>query len=362
MSRFRRWITSVFSVCILAVAFQPPYLALAKTEEKTLTDLSLTELYRPRSSSHPITEAVVAPPSSEQVRFLSAFFQFLCVLRTHKLTSDRWFREDHVVYLLDTLTPQELDRTAAVFDEVGRRIALGDTNINHALAGAGPEYLIAKIGKIDSDVLRLKDQHKDVIRLAISAHEERKHQLYRGFPYSYHLRRVRSVLKRFGLGPKDSILGLQLGTAAWLHDAVEDTDVTYEQLVDLFGREIADIVLGVTKLPKDGVMTPLQLMAATYQRTQTNRKSRILKVADRIANVEDGLYLLFTGQPSIVQKYFEDWTQFKQILYVPGDADAMWIHLERLLTDLPYAQSFIIKNLHLFPEACEDLIQPTAAE
>jgi hypothetical protein len=162
------------------------------------------------------------------------------------------------------------------------------------------------------------------------------------------------------LGPKDSLLGLKLGTAAWLHDVVEDTSTTYEQLVELFGREIADIVLGVTKVPKDGIMTPLQRTAATYQRTQSNPKSRILKVADRIANVEDGLFLLFTGQPSIVHKYFEEWAQFRQMLYVPGDADSMWRHLERLLTDLPYAQDYILKHRHLFPEPCEDLISPAS--
>ena len=38
--------------------------------------------------------------------------------------------------------------------------------------------------------------------------------------------------------------------AAFLHDVVEDTDVTLDQLTDIFGLEVAGLVDGVTKLGK----------------------------------------------------------------------------------------------------------------
>lgn len=41
--------------------------------------------------------------------------------------------------------------------------------------------------------------------------------------------------------------------AALLHDVVEDTEVTHENLVNEFGQEIANMVDGVTKLRKNSV-------------------------------------------------------------------------------------------------------------
>lgn len=39
--------------------------------------------------------------------------------------------------------------------------------------------------------------------------------------------------------------------AALLHDVVEDTEITHEDIVNEFGEEISDMVAGVTKLRKN---------------------------------------------------------------------------------------------------------------
>ncbi len=41
--------------------------------------------------------------------------------------------------------------------------------------------------------------------------------------------------------------------SALLHDVVEDTEVTHEDLINEFGEEIADMVEGVTKLRKNSI-------------------------------------------------------------------------------------------------------------
>lgn len=98
-------------------------------------------------------------------------------------------------------------------------------------------------------------------------------------PYAVHLQAVESVLIRFGFYDDD------LRAAAWLHDVLEDTNVAYENMAELFGRVITDIVSNVTE-PKGGDRTWRH--AQTYPRIAKDYKSVVVKLADRIANVEAG--------------------------------------------------------------------------
>jgi (p)ppGpp synthase/HD superfamily hydrolase len=67
---------------------------------------------------------------------------------------------------------------------------------------------------------------------AIAAHGN---QRYGEQPYEVHLAAVRQVLFDFGHGG-------ELAIAAWLHDTVEDTDVTVEQIELEFGSAVAALV------------------------------------------------------------------------------------------------------------------------
>lgn len=91
-------------------------------------------------------------------------------------------------------------------------------------------------------------------------------KLYNGEAYITHPGLVHDILKR--LDADENLLA-----AACLHDTLEDTETTYEELVYEFGQDIADLVKEVTKdKNKDfpNLKTPRGLM---------------LKVADRLANV-----------------------------------------------------------------------------
>jgi guanosine-3',5'-bis(diphosphate) 3'-pyrophosphohydrolase len=59
--------------------------------------------------------------------------------------------------------------------------------------------------------------------------------------YSDHLEGVVNRLKNLGVTDKDVLC------AAWLHDIIEDTDVTFDQINERFGREVAVIVLSLSK-------------------------------------------------------------------------------------------------------------------
>ena len=61
-----------------------------------------------------------------------------------------------------------------------------------------------------------------------------------GEPYIHHLIEVCYILADIGCGPSTLIAGL-------LHDTVEDTDVTLEQIKDKFGEDVMNIVESLLK-------------------------------------------------------------------------------------------------------------------
>lgn len=61
-------------------------------------------------------------------------------------------------------------------------------------------------------------------------------------PYIFHLRRVAALVELSG-GSNEEI------AAAWLHDTIEDTSVSFEDIEREFGGAVAGIVRGLTDLP-----------------------------------------------------------------------------------------------------------------
>ncbi|HEV8323353.1 MAG TPA: bifunctional (p)ppGpp synthetase/guanosine-3',5'-bis(diphosphate) 3'-pyrophosphohydrolase [Myxococcota bacterium] len=95
------------------------------------------------------------------------------------------------------------------------------------------------------------------------------------------------------LGVADIIAELRLDPAsvcaALLHDVVEDTDTTVEQLQDLFGEEVAFLVDGVTKLSKINFNTTEERQAENVRKmvVAMARDLRVIlvKLADRLHNM-----------------------------------------------------------------------------
>ena len=76
------------------------------------------------------------------------------------------------------------------------------------------------------------------------AAEKHKNQLRKdGSPYVIHPLAVAEIVAEMGLDT-DAIL------AALLHDCIEDTDSTHDEIAKKFGKTVAELVEGVTKLTR----------------------------------------------------------------------------------------------------------------
>ncbi len=109
-----------------------------------------------------------------------------------------------------------------------------------------------------------------------------------GEPYIIHPLQVAYTLADIGLD--DSTIA-----AALLHDVVEDTDLTNADLVKEFGKEIADMVEGVTKLGKIQFTTSEEQQVEDYRKMflAMGKDIRVIliKLADRLHNMRTLKYL-----------------------------------------------------------------------
>ena len=127
--------------------------------------------------------------------------------------------------------------------------------------------------------------------LADRAHSGQKRKA--GTPYVTHCVAAAQICAEMGLD-EDSIV------AALLHDCIEDTAITHEDIARQFGAEVADIVEGVTKL------TRVQFTSREDEQMENLRKMLmamakdirviLIKIADRLHNMRTMEYMVAQKQ------------------------------------------------------------------
>jgi len=136
------------------------------------------------------------------------------------------------------------------------------------------------------DELRRRHPHPDeglvtrAFEAAQRAHSSQRRQS--GEPYFVHPMRVAHSIAQLGLDSSSVAAGL-------LHDAVEDSELTVFELTEQFGREVATIVDGVTKLGKVPYLTRATQQAESFRKMllAMSRDIRVLivKLLDRLDNM-----------------------------------------------------------------------------
>ncbi|MBR1735370.1 MAG: bifunctional (p)ppGpp synthetase/guanosine-3',5'-bis(diphosphate) 3'-pyrophosphohydrolase, partial [Alphaproteobacteria bacterium] len=129
---------------------------------------------------------------------------------------------------------------------------------------------------------------------AMEAHGSQKRSS--GPPYFYHPAEVARILAEIGMDVPTIATGL-------LHDVLEDTNTSFEELEELFGSEIATLVRGVTKLSSVKYSSREEYQADNIRKflLAISRDLRILivKIVDRLHNMRTLKYVSQERQKNI---------------------------------------------------------------
>ncbi|MGL4589202.1 MAG: RelA/SpoT family protein [Mycoplasmatales bacterium] len=146
-----------------------------------------------------------------------------------------------------------------------------------------------EISKIQKAYIYAKAEHGPQIRKS-------------GEPYITHPVSVAAILAELHLSPNVII-------AALLHDVVEDTPVTIEEITEKFGEDIALIVSGVTKLGAIKGYTIDQMQAENHRRiliyAAKDIRVLLVKLADRLHNMQTISFMNVAKQKIIANETLE---------------------------------------------------------
>lgn len=108
--------------------------------------------------------------------------------------------------------------------------------------------------------------------VAEKAHATQQYDIY---PYIFHIKQVVNVAVELGFD--ETIV-----VASVLHDILEDTDLSYNDIKKAFGEEVAEIVYCVTdELGRNRK----ERKEKTYPKIKGNWKATVVKICDRISNM-----------------------------------------------------------------------------
>ena len=136
---------------------------------------------------------------------------------------------------------------------------------------------------------RMPDADSALIDKAVD-YANKKHAAQKrkdGSPYIIHPLAVAQIVTEMGLD-MDAILG------ALLHDCIEDTDASHEDIEKLFGSTVAELVEGVTKLTRADFSSreqaQMENLRKMFMAMSKDIRVVLIKIADRLHNIRTMQY------------------------------------------------------------------------
>ena len=139
--------------------------------------------------------------------------------------------------------------------------------------------------------------------LAGKAHEG-QFRKYSGMPYIVHPIEVATIVQT--VEHSDEMIA-----AALLHDVVEDTDYSFEDIAKEVSPEVADLVKGLTDVssPQDGNRKVRKAIDKDHLAEQ-NAEVQTIKLADVISNSQD----IKANDPKFAEVYIEEMKALLEVL------------------------------------------------
>ena len=129
-----------------------------------------------------------------------------------------------------------------------------------------------------------EEKHINIIKKAYEVAASKHEGQFRksGDPYVQHPLEVAYILATLHTSPSTICAGL-------LHDVLEDTDMTKDEMTAMFGADVANIVDGVTKISKLKYMTKEKALAHNHEKLLLAMAKDIrvilVKLVDRLHNM-----------------------------------------------------------------------------
>lgn len=163
---------------------------------------------------------------------------------------------------------------------------------------------------------------QDMIQRARAFADQRhrgQRRKYEQLPYIIHLDRVADIIRRHDHGTPTML------AAAYLHDTVEDTATTIQEILEVFGPEVAQLVYWLTDA-EQGKRKARKLMSA-WRLSRAPIEAKLIKLADFVDNT-----------PSIVE-------------FDPSFARVYLAEKELILGEMVKVEGTGFQSLPLFAEA-----------
>lgn len=144
-------------------------------------------------------------------------------------------------------------------------------------------YTFEDVKNVYSEYIHNPEELDKIYQAYLFASEKHKNQVRKsGDPYIVHLLGVARILSELNTGPTTIIAGL-------LHDTIEDTDTTEEEITEKFGKEVCYLVQGVTKVTRLSDYHNVDFEAESHRKIfiamAKDIRVIIIKLADRLHNM-----------------------------------------------------------------------------
>lgn len=154
-----------------------------------------------------------------------------------------------------------------------------------------------------------RDYKHDLIMQYASKKHEGQFRKYTHEPYIVHPQGVAKIIREIctQIQPMDLDIIYRLEELAYLHDTVEDTDATFDEIKELFGEYYSESIKYLTNIskPEDGTRK-IRKMIDMEHTLKGSIDTIIVKLADIIDNCHD----IVERDSSFAKKYLREKEEF----------------------------------------------------